>query len=192
MGGDFSDKLRLLLGIFLFAVFAYLILSNVELVRQLAQGYGLVGLFFASMIANATVLLPVPIDLLVIAVNAQSGSIFDVLLVCIVLGAGAGIGEMAAYIAGLLGVETAEKLKKSEFRRIREIREKIERMGTRFIFFAAVIPFPFDIIGLTAGFIKYDPKKFFLAALLGKTVRYVLLGIASYYGFAFVKSYVFL
>ncbi|HLC93116.1 MAG TPA: VTT domain-containing protein, partial [archaeon] len=150
--------------------------------------YGLLGIFIASIIANATVFLPLPIDLLVIAINAQSDSLLNVIILCSVVGVGAGIGEMSAYIAGLLGVETAEKIREKEFTQIKEIRGKLEQKGMAFIFMMALVPFPFDIIGVTAGFIKYNPKKFFIAALLGKTFRYIALGVAAYYGFAALKG----
>ncbi len=183
-----SDKLKAAAGFALFLLFAFLIFQNASLVKEFATGYGLFGLFIASLIANATVLLPMPIDIVVLALNAQSSSLTEVIFVAIAVGAGAGIGEMTAYIAGLLGVETAEKMKHTEFTRIKEIRGKIERLGMRFIFLIAIIPFPFDIIGVTAGFIRYNPKKFFIAALAGKTCRYTILGLAAYYGFAFLKG----
>ncbi len=185
-----ADKIKAGLGIAIFLIFTYFIFQNAGIVRELATGYGLVGVFIASLIANATVLLPLPIDLAVIAINAQSDSLLAVLSLSLVVGIGAGIGEMTAYIAGLLGVETAEKIREKEFSQIKEIREKIERKGMAFIFMMAIIPFPFDIIGVTAGLIKYNPKKFFVAALLGKTCRYIALGVAAYYGFAAIKGFV--
>jgi len=184
-----STKLKLGVGIILFLGFVYIIFANASFIRELAQGYGLVGLFFASLIANATVFLPMPIDIVVLAINAESASLMEVIIFGIVVGAGAGIGEMTAYFAGLLGVKTAEKIKDKEFEQIRGIREKIEKLGMKFIFFVALVPFPFDIIGVTAGFIKYNPKKFFVAALLGKTARFIILGVAAFYGFSYVKGF---
>jgi len=172
----------------LFLALTYFIFTHAALVRELATGYGLLGIFIASIIANATVLFPLPIDLIVIAINAQSDSLLQVVILCTVVGIGAAIGEMSAYFAGLLGVETAEKMREKEFTQIKDIREKIERKGVAFIFMMALVPFPFDIIGITAGFIKYNPKKFFIAALFGKTCRYIALGVAAYYGFAALKG----
>jgi len=186
-----SEKLQLAIGLLVFLAFFYFVFQNAGFVRELATGYGLLGVFLASLIANATVLLPLPVDLAVIAINAQSDSLGAVLALCLAVGIGAGLGEMSAYIAGLLGIETAERIRAKEFSQIRGIREKIERRGMAFIFMMALIPFPFDIIGITAGFIKYNPKKFFVAALIGKTCRYLALGLIAYYGFAAFKGFSF-
>jgi membrane protein YqaA with SNARE-associated domain len=182
------DKLKIVGALLVFIVFAYVVFANASLVRELSQGYGLLGLFIASIIANATVLLPMPIDLVVLAISLESSSLPEVVFISGVVGAGAAIGEMTAYMAGLLGVQTAEKIKESEFKQIGAMRERIERLGMSFIFFMAVIPLPFDIIGITAGFIRYNPKKFFVAALFGKMVRFAILGLAGYYSVGYVKA----
>ena len=188
MDESLKDKLKAAAGVVFVIIFAVVVFQNAGYVRELAEGYGLVGIFIASIIANATVLLPMPIDIVIIAVNAQSNSLLEVVILGGIVGAGAAIGEMTAYIAGLFGVETAEKIKESEFSRIKDIREKIEKLGMKFIFLIALVPFPFDIIGITAGFIRYDPKKFFVAAFFGKTCRYILLGASAYFGFAYFRN----
>ncbi|HLC79313.1 MAG TPA: VTT domain-containing protein [archaeon] len=189
MDEEILDKLKLGAGVLFFAAIAFVIFQNASLVKDLAQGYGWFGLFVASIIANATVFLPMPIDLVVLAINAQSASLTEVIFLAVVVGSGAAIGEMSAYVAGLLGVKTAEQIKEKEFDKIKEVRRRIESAGMGFIFLIAIIPFPFDIIGITAGFIKYNPQKFFIAALAGKICRYIILGIAAYYGFAYIKEF---
>ncbi|MEM4326905.1 MAG: hypothetical protein QXZ13_01915, partial [Candidatus Diapherotrites archaeon] len=44
-------------------ILIYILLTNKNIITQLASGYGLLGLFIASIIANAPVLLPMPIDI---------------------------------------------------------------------------------------------------------------------------------
>ena len=182
------DKLKFVAVGVIFLGLSYFVFTNAGLVRQLATGYGLIGIFIASVIANATVLLPLPIDLLVIAINAQSDSLGTVVILCAVVGIGSAVGEMTAYFAGILGVETAERFREKEFSQIKDLREKLERKGMGFIFLMALVPFPFDLIGITAGFIKYNPKKFFIAALFGKTIRYIAIGVAAYFGFAAIRG----
>lgn len=177
-------------GAFLVVIlFAIFIFKNSSLVNELVQGYGLVGLLIASVVANASIFLPVPIDILIFAVAAQLDNFIELFAVAFVTGFGAAIGEMTAYIMGLLGVKTFEKAKHSEFVQINSIREKLGRKGELFIFLGALTPFPFDIIGITAGLIKYDMKKFFLAAFAGKFVRYLLIGIAALYGLSFIREF---
>ncbi|MAG18151.1 MAG: hypothetical protein CL944_01620 [Candidatus Diapherotrites archaeon] len=175
---------------FLFA--AYLIFTNASVVNELILGYGLVGLLIASIIANASIFLPVPIDLVIFALSAQSPNFLDVVVLSLVAGFGAAVGEMTAYIMGLLGIKTAEKAKHKEFLQIEAVREKLGKKGAIFIFLGAMTPFPFDLIGIVAGLIKYDAKKFFLAALAGKIVRYLIIGWAAFYGLSFAKDLFFI
>ena len=170
-------------------VFAYLIFANASVVHELVQGYGLVGLLVASIIANASIFLPVPIDFVVFAIAAETESVVEVIVIGLVVGFGAAIGEMTSYIMGLYGVKMAERAKHHEFKQINYVREKLGSNGMLFIFLGALTPFPFDLIGIAAGLIKYDYKKFFLAALAGKLVRYVIIGLAAFYGFAMAKEF---
>ncbi|MBI4210947.1 MAG: VTT domain-containing protein [Candidatus Diapherotrites archaeon] len=183
-----AEKLAALAPIVAFLLFVYLIITNIGLLREVATGYGLIGMFAAAILANATVLLPVPLDLAIVAINAEQSSLAQAITVAIVVGAGAAIGEMTAYYAGLLGIQTAEKLRKEEFARIKEFREKLEKMGASFVFLGALLPLPFDIIGITAGFIRFNPRKFFIAAFFGKIGRYIALSLLAYYGYGLAKS----
>lgn len=170
--------------------FAYVIFSNMAFVKSLVTGYGLLGLFVGAIIANATVLFPVPVvDVIFLALAGDTNSVFEAIFLGLVVGAGAGLGEMSAYLAGLFGVEAAERAKKSEFEKVKVIREKISTLGGYFIFFSALVPFPFDIIGITAGLIKFDYRRFFVAAMAGKMTRYLILALASFYGLHAVKSF---
>ncbi|MEM4261368.1 MAG: VTT domain-containing protein [Candidatus Diapherotrites archaeon] len=169
-------------------ILIYILLTNKNIITQLASGYGLLGLFIASIIANATVLLPMPIDILFLALASQTNSITETIIIALVLGLGAGIGEMSAYIAGALGSNILEKTKKIDAEKMKQIRENIDNLGMYFIYFSAVVPFPFDIIGITAGMLKYNPKKFFIAALAGKTTRYIIIALSAYYGINTIKN----
>jgi membrane protein YqaA with SNARE-associated domain len=171
-------------------LFAYLVFSNMVFVKSFVIGYGLLGLFVGSIIANATVLFPVPVvDVVFLALAGDSTSIFEAIFLGFVVGSGAAIGEMSAYLAGLFGIQAAERVKKAEFDKMKIIREKISKFGGYFIFFSALVPFPFDIIGITAGLIKFDYRRFFVAALAGKLARYVILSLASFYGIHTIKSF---
>ena len=183
------ETAKRVLAIIAFLVFAYIVFTNASFVKSIAQGYGLLGMFVASIIANASIFLPMPIDIILFAVSTQETNIGEVLLLGIVVCAGAAIGEMTAYILGLLGVSAMQKAKNKEFVRLEEIREKLGKKGMVFIALGALTPFPFDLIGIAAGLIKYNPKKFFIAALIGKVLRYLLIGIAAFYGFAVIQEF---
>lgn len=168
----------------MFLAMAYWIFMNASFVHELVKGYGLVGLLLASIIANASIFFPMPIDVIVLAVGADTQFLLEALLIGLIAGIGAAIGEMTAYIMGLLGVQAAEKTKNKEFEKIQKIKEQLGKKGMLFVFIGALTPLPFDIIGIAAGLVKYDPKKFFMAALAGKIVRYILIALSGFSGIA--------
>lgn len=160
-----------------------------QFLEQIVQNYGLLGLFIAAIISNATILFPVPLDIFIFIVGGLAGNAFDVLLIGIVSGVGAAIGEMTAYIIGLLGIGAAERAKHKEFKHIKEVRRKLRDFGMVFIALGAMTPFPFDLVGIAAGIIKYSPRRFFAAALAGKLARYTIIAFAGFYGLGAVRAY---
>jgi len=163
-----------------------------EILNDLVSNFGLLGLFIAAIIANATIFLPLPIDLIVFVlggIDFLGIGLLSPILAGLVVGAGAAIGEISGYIIGLAGIKGAEKLKKTHFKKIEGLRSKIENKGMVFIALAALTPFPFDLVGIAAGLIKYDVKKFFLAALVGKVARYVIIAVAGYLSIETVKVF---
>lgn len=172
------------------------ITENSGFLHEVANRFGLLGLFGGAIIANATIFLPIPFDAVMFFVGAQPQLVglegftfFGFFLAAVLAGFGAAIGEMTAYIAGLTGVKTLEELKNKEFERLSKIRHHLRSYGMWFVFFASIIPFPFDLIGITAGVIKYDFRRFFLAAGCGKILRYLLVLLAGHFGFQFVMSF---
>jgi len=183
------ESFKLVLVIILVILFVYFVFENSSLITDLVSGYGPIGFFIASIIANASIFLPVPIDILLFVISAESPDIISVLILGVLVGFGAAIGEMTAYIMGLLGVKAAERAKNKEFKQIGVIRKRLHKSGMYFIFLGALTPFPFDIVGITCGLIKYDPKKFFIAAVAGKVFRYLIIGIAGFYSLGFIKDF---
>jgi membrane protein YqaA with SNARE-associated domain len=165
-----------------------------EMLFSFIESFGYLGLFLISIIANATILLPLPLDILILAITSNplgNLTIFEILIIGLVVGVGSAIGEMSAYIIGLMGVKSAEKILKVETNKLQEISKRIRSSGMVFIFLGAFTPFPFDLIGIAAGIIRYDLKRFFIAAALGKIARYTLLAIAGFYGIELIKSILF-
>jgi len=160
-------------------------LSEIEAgFNSFAKSFGLPGLFAASLIANATIIFPLPIDLVVPFFAKIEyfglGSLSPALIALVVSG-GAAVGEMSGYIIGLLGVKSIEKMKKEEIKQIVAYEKQIGKYGSIVVFVAALTPIPFDLIGIASGLIKFDAKKFFLACFAGKLFRYLLLAYAGFF-----------
>jgi len=185
------------IGILVVIVFLFLFLqSNPDFLKGAVENYGLVGLFVGAIISNATILLPLPFDLLIAIIGANpqligfSGFyVFESIILALLVGFGAAIGEMTAYIIGLTGIKVAEKASKKQFRKLQMVREKLKKSGMVFIFLGALTPFPFDLIGIASGLIRYDIWKFFAAAFVGKTIRYFLILYAGFLGISFITNF---
>ncbi len=155
--------------------------------QGLFASYGLVGMFFASLIASATIIFPVPFYLFVFLLSGFMDSLQFAIALGIVTGVGAGIGEMSGYILGRLGLKAVEKTGKIDLGKVFDLEERLEKQGAWAIFFLAIVPVPFDFIGIAAGLLCFDFKSFFAATVAGKTVRYVLISLGGYFGIELVK-----
>jgi len=131
--------------------------------------YGYPGIFLVNLIGNATLILPAPAYAAVFAV----GGVMNPVLVGILGGLGAALGEMTGYLAGVGGRPVVKN---------RRLYERLEgwmhRRGMMVvIFLLALVPNPiFDVGGLLAGALRMPVLRFLLACWAGKTVR--LIGIA--------------
>jgi membrane protein YqaA with SNARE-associated domain len=137
--------------------------------------YGYPGIFVISFIGNATLILPAPSFAVVFAV----GGALNPLLVGVVAGLGATLGELTGYLAGVGGRYAIEN---------RALFNRVERWmrkgGPLVIFILAVIPNPaFDVGGIVAGALKMPVWQFILAAWAGKTIRFTLLALSGQFLF---------
>jgi membrane protein YqaA with SNARE-associated domain len=137
--------------------------------------YGYPGSFVISFIGNATLILPAPSFAVVFAV----GGALNPLLVGVVAGLGATLGELTGYLAGVGGRYAIEN---------RALFNRVERWmrkgGPLVIFILAVIPNPaFDVGGIVAGALKMPVWQFILAAWAGKTIRFTLLALSGQFLF---------
>ena len=55
------------------------------------------------------------------------------------------------------------------------------------IFVFAATPLPFDVIGLFCGVVRYPAKKFFIATLIGKIIKYLVIAYAGFYGMGWIS-----
>lgn len=134
--------------------------------------YGYLGVFLASLIGSATIILPMPAFALTFAMG---GTMASPLLVGLAAGLGAGLGEISGYLAGYGGQGIIEKRASYDW-----IVRQMGRYGGWFIFAAALVPNPaFDVAGVAAGALRFPVGYFLLACIAGKTIRMVLLAYAG-------------
>ena len=142
-----------------------------DLVALAALGYP--GVTILMFLSASTVLFPAPGFAAVLA----AGVLWNPLLVGIAAGVGAGSGEISGY---LLGAGGSVVLDLKDGKRWRRAHRWLERHGFLAILVLAAIPNPvFDVLGLVAGSLSYPLRSFWLAAILGNTIKYVALAYLS-------------
>ena len=113
------------------------------------------------------------------AIIASMGGVLpSPLLVGIIGGIGAGVGEMTAYIAGRSGRQLLAK--SSIYTRVERW---VKRWGWIAIFILSIFPLIFDVVGIIAGAMRMPWWRFFLACWAGRTVSYVTVAYLAHYGF---------
>ncbi|MCL4560355.1 MAG: VTT domain-containing protein [Chloroflexi bacterium] len=135
------------------------------------QGYGYPGIFLLSIVANATVIIPVPGVLL----TSAMGAVFNPLGVAIAAGSGAALGELTGYMAGFSGQAVVENTKRYE-----TLTHWMQKYGDITIMLLALVPNPlFDLAGITAGTLKLPVNRFLFWCWLGKIGKMLLFAYAG-------------
>ena len=146
-----------------------------------------------SIIGNATILLPAPVILLVFGAGAFAAQynlgVGFAVLMGIAGGLGAAIGELSSYFVGYLGRRGLRRFSSAfDPKLLLRLEDEIRRHGSWAVFLGAVSPLPFDVIGLAAGALQMDLRKFFLATAAGKVIRDIVIALAGYYGLELLKT----
>jgi membrane protein YqaA with SNARE-associated domain len=164
-----KDKLIPIIGL----IFVIIITSGIfffyrahpDLAHEL-QEYGYLGAFIISTVFNATLILPVGNILILTALGATLPS---PVLVGLVGGIGAAIGESVGYIAGHSGRSLI-----SRQQLYGRVEGWVRKWGFLGIFVFSLAPLIFDLVGIAAGALRVPYWKFFLSCWLGRTTLYII------------------
>jgi len=167
------------LGIVITVVMAVAVIRFWYVVRAL-EGYGYLGNFFISVLGGATVIVPVPM----LAVQVALGTVLNPVFVGLTSGFGETVGALIIYMTGYGGgapLASAEdgKLKRAYLR----LMKLMERRGsvTIFVLSAVVNPF-FYPAALAAGALRFGVRRYFLICLLGKTIKGFTVAYIGFFG----------
>jgi membrane protein DedA with SNARE-associated domain len=142
--------------------------------------YGYLGTFVLSLATNATIILPMPSILMILPLGAT----FNPLYIGLAAGLGGAIGEMTAYVVGYTG----RGIWNDNPNYLQAVRW-LKKWGMLIVFVFSATPMPLDIMGIAAGNLRLPAWKFFLPAWPGKTIKYIILAYAGYWGWAaFIKD----
>lgn len=133
------------------------------------QGYGIFGIFLISILGNATVIIPAPVILSAFV----GGSVYNPILVGLVVALGATIGELTGFMAGIGG-----RVAITDHKHFKRIEKWMTKSGFLTLLILATIPNPlFDLAGIFAGATNYPIKRFLLATFLGKSIKFLFIAL---------------
>ncbi|MGY5859667.1 MAG: VTT domain-containing protein [Candidatus Thorarchaeota archaeon] len=156
--------------------------------------FGYLGAFIVAFLGNATFLIPIPymITTFILGglVDSTDQFLFDPILVGLIAGLGATIGEMTGYLLGYGGSRFIEEGQRNAFSKYIEERPR----ATPFlVWFLAISPLPDDFVIMPLGAAKYPWWKVAIPQFIGKSMFMILaawLGRISYATIGdFVTSY---
>ena len=170
--------------IVLISLFVYLFIDQ-SILREIKGpgGYGI--LFLLELLFTSSIFFPLPADPLILL----AGGMLDPLAAGLVAGTAASLGECTAYIAGAGG--RAILYREGRNGRLEKVRRWFGRYGFPLLPIFAFTPLPCDLIGIVAGMVRYDMRKFLLGMLIGKIPRALLLAGAGSFGEEWLRHLIF-
>ena len=148
-----------------------------------APEVGYIGLGLVSFIGSLIPFVPVPS--FVLLATMAVGEQFDLHMLALISAFTATIAKQIIFYASYGGRRMiSEKTKK----RMRPFQKLVKRYGGTAAFVAAATPIPDDMVYIPLGLAKYNPKRFFIATLLGKIVLcYIIVLISHYTGLSILE-----
>jgi len=149
-----------------------------ELLRwmmDVAQKYGYLGAFLASLLGNASIILPAPYALFIFMLGALMDPA-ELPLLAIISGTGAAIGELTGYA---LGLAWRKALKEERKRKLEKAKKLLEKPAFLVVVLMAATPLPDDVVSLPLGLMGYPLWKVFPAFLIGKIALCLLLAYSG-------------
>jgi membrane protein YqaA with SNARE-associated domain len=144
-----------------------------EFLVDLLSKHVYLGVFLSS------IFFPLPYILVMFALQP----FLNPLLVGLLAGTGATIGELAAYLLGLGGRRIVEG---KYGRRLENLRLRIQKHGGKIIFLYSLFPLPTGPVLVPLGMLNYNIRKAIFTVFLGKTLQCIIIAYASKHSVRFV------
>jgi len=137
---------------------------------------GYLGLTIVSFFGSLIPFVPIPSFVLVATMAV--GEQFDIHVLVIIAALTSTAAKQIIFYVSYGGRKIiSEKTKK----RMKPFQKLVKRYGGSAAFVAAATPIPDDLVYIPLGLAKYNPKRFFVATLLGKFVLYYVIVLISHY-----------
>lgn len=133
------------------------------------KSWGLLGIFLINFLGNATVLLPAPAIVSVVA----GGIVYPPFAVAFSSALGASLGDMIGFLLGKSGKELFIRNHHKWYIFLKDI---FKRYTDIIVLIFAFVPNPFfDVIGILAGVFTISPYRFFILLFTGRLLRDIIL-----------------
>jgi len=137
---------------------------------------GYLGLAIVSFFGSLIPFVPIPSFVLVATMAV--GEQFDIHVLVLIAALTSTAAKQIIFYVSYGGRKIiSEKTKK----RMKPFQKLVKRYGGSAAFAAAATPIPDDLVYIPLGLAKYNPKRFFVATLLGKIVLYYVIVLISHY-----------
>jgi len=137
---------------------------------------GYLGLAIVSFFGSLIPFVPIPSFVLVATMAV--GEQFDIHVLVLIAALTSTAAKQIIFYVSYGGRKIiSEKTKK----RMKPFQKLVKRYGGSAAFVAAATPIPDDLVYIPLGLAKYNPKRFFVATLLGKFVLYYAIVLISHY-----------
>lgn len=152
-----------------------------EWMEQFAYQYGYLGIFLLSSIGALSVVFPIPYTIIVYLM----GSLLDPFIIAFSGGLGSAFGELVGYVLGYYG----RMLVSEDRRRKMDYMLKIfDRHGVAAIFLFALTPLPDDLLIIPLGIMRYNPVKFLIPCILGKSLMCLVLALGGKFSIGLIRN----
>lgn len=161
--------LRVVIIIALFLLTIFLLLNRSH-IREFEK-FGYTGIFFVSILSNATLIMPIP----GVVFTSAMGAVFNPVWVALAAGCGATLGELTGYLAGYSGQFVVEK--KDWYQKLTQWMKKY---GNLTVLVMAFMPNPlFDLTGIAAGALKMPVARFLFWCVIGKILKMLIFAFTG-------------
>ena len=154
---------------------------------KLVSSLGYVGALLAGILGSSSLFISFFPSYIIIALL---GATLNPLIVGLLGGLGAGVGQFLHYYVGLGGRYLMPDRWKG---RLDSWRKKLDKYGVLLIFAFAATPLtPDDIIWIPLGAMRYPKLKALIAAVSGKVLLNLIYAYVGYFGWGYITQVFFL
>jgi len=148
-----------------------------------------IGYFGLSLVTFFGSLIPfVPIPSFLLLATMSVGDQFNIHALAILAAITATAAKQIIFTISYTGRRIINERTRN---RMKPFERLVKRYGASAAFVAAATPIPDDLVYIPLGLAKYNPKKFFVATLLGKIVlSYTIVLISHFLGISLVEPFI--